>query len=166
MSLGVLFALSQDEVDALSGCADDAARLELLSEEIEERYFKEDPEGKCDLDKAWDAIHRVLTDGALAFDNGHYPASHAILGGKLIYGQDDYIMSLKSPSDVRAISKALNEVGEGEFRTRYFALDATDYDGVTDQDDHAYSWENFVSAREFYDRAVARNGHVLFTADQ
>lgn len=38
--LGVHFALTQDEVDALKSQASDSERLDYLQEELEERYFE------------------------------------------------------------------------------------------------------------------------------
>lgn len=41
------------------------ARLDLLREEIEEQYLSDDKKYAAESDKAWDAMHRTLTDGRL-----------------------------------------------------------------------------------------------------
>ena len=72
--LGVHYALNEDEVVALKAQPSDAARLDYLQEEIEEIYFGERREWLAESDKAWDAIHRTLTDGKIGWDNGDVSA--------------------------------------------------------------------------------------------
>ena len=59
---GVYFALTQDEEQRLLQCGDDDSVLSLIQEDIEARW---DADHLLELDKAWDAIHRCLTDGEL-----------------------------------------------------------------------------------------------------
>ena len=66
--LGVHFALTAEEVDNLKAFEDDAERLEHLQEEIEETYLEEYRELTAQTDKAWDAIHRLLSDGELSYE--------------------------------------------------------------------------------------------------
>ncbi len=40
-----------------------------MYEEIEDIFFDKYPEYTCELDKSWDAMHRMLTDGNLNFEN-------------------------------------------------------------------------------------------------
>lgn len=63
--LGVLFSLDKESVDKLKSFESDEERLDHLQMEIEEEYFNKYPDKLCELDKAWDAIHRTLTDGKL-----------------------------------------------------------------------------------------------------
>ncbi len=61
--LGVHFALTEDQVkEQLAGIESDSDRLAFLQEEIEERVFDELPELAGESDKAWDAIHRCMTE--------------------------------------------------------------------------------------------------------
>jgi hypothetical protein len=65
--LGVHFAITSEQERSLLAADDEGDRdavAELL-EEIEE--FWDDDALKVDTDKAWDAIHRCLTDGTLDF---------------------------------------------------------------------------------------------------
>ena len=163
--LGVHFALSENEVSGLRSQPDDASRLEQLQEEIEQTYFEDHPELLAENDKAWDAIHRTLTDGKLAWDNGKYPLNHVIMGGEPLYSEDDYIISLKTPKQVQDIAAALPSVTESDFRKRYFAIDKS-YGSPLSEEDFGYTWENFQSVRELFLRAASENRYVLFTADQ
>ena len=162
--LGVLFSLDKKTVDRLKSFSDDEERLDFLQGDIEEIYFDENPEWVCELDKAWDAIHRTLTDGKLEWTNGTYPLNHFILGGEILYSQDDYIMTLKSPQQVSDIYNALAGVTAEMFRQRYFQIDKSIYE--TSDEDMEYTWEWFDQSREFWKRAAADGRYVLFTADQ
>jgi hypothetical protein len=164
--LGVHFALSGEEVETLRSQPDDSSRLDYLTEEIEENYFGNQPELVVESDKSWDAVHRTLTDGNLAWDNGKYPLNHVILGGELLYRETDYIMSLKTPKQVQDVAAATSSVTEVEFRQRYFAMDQKQYGSPLSEEDFNYTWENFLSVREFFLSAAKQNRYVLFTADQ
>ncbi len=162
--LGVLFSLDKKTVDRLKSFSDDEERLDYLQGDIEKIYFDENPEWVCELDKAWDAIHRTLTDGKLEWTNGTYPLNHFILGGEILYSQDDYIMTLKSPQQVSDIYNALASVTAEMFRPKYFQIDKSIYE--TSDEDLEYTWEWFDQSREFWKRAAADGRYVLFTADQ
>ena len=105
--LGVHFALDEKTVRKLKSFRREADRLDYIQEELEETYIEEHPEWVAETDKAWDAIHRALTDGDLAWDNGGYPLNHVILGGELLYTGEDYVMRLKTPAQVKEVSAAL-----------------------------------------------------------
>lgn len=164
--LGVHFALSDDEVKKLKDIPDDADRLEFLQEEIEETYFSKQQGFMCETDKAWDAIHRTLTDGQIDYDNGEFPLSYVILGGERVYFGDDYIMVLKSPSEVSQISSALTGIVEADFRSKYFQIDEQDAGFPIDDSDFNYTWHWFEKLRTFYRRAAEQSRWVLFTASQ
>jgi hypothetical protein len=164
--LGVHFALLETEVEQLKALSEDAERLEFLQNAIEESYFGDQPEWYCESDKAWDAIHRALTDGKLTHTNGQFPFSHVILGGEILYEAVDYIMSLKSPEQVKGVAAFLKSFGEVDFQARYFKLDASEYGYPVTQDDFTYAWRWLQKIRDFYQRAAAASRFVLFTADQ
>lgn len=164
--LGVHFALSEAEVEQLRSLPSDEERLDHLREQVEERYFEELPEFFCESDKAWDAMHRALADGHLTWDGGDYPLNHVVLAGELLYEGNDYVLSLKSPTQVRDIAAALAPIDAAEFRRRYDLIDAASYEGELADDDFAYTWTNFQDVREFYGRAAAAGRAVLFTVDQ
>ena len=164
--LGVHFALTAEDVAALQALDDEQERLAFLQEEIEERYFVEPRTYVAESDKSWDAMHRALSDGKLTWDGGNFPLNHTVLGGKLLYSEDDYIMSLKTPEQVQAIATALEALTESEFRKRYDRIDSKSYDGEIGDEDFEYTWEWFQGVRDLYRRAAAEKRYVLFTADQ
>lgn len=164
--LGVHFAISADDVQRLKSIADEQERLNHLKEEIEESYFETSPQFFAESDKAWDAMHRALSDGKLSWNGGAYPLNHTVLGGELLYTDTDYIMSLKAPEQVREIAAALAAIDEAQFRSRYFAIDAADYGFDLSEEDCGYTWEWFKNVRELFTRAAAEERYVLFTADQ
>jgi hypothetical protein len=164
--LGVHFALSEDDVMALRAITDERDRLAHLQEDIEERYMAEPGTYAAESDKAWDAMHRTLADGHLSWDGGTYPLNHAVLAGELLYTSDDYIMSLKSQSQVKDIAAALENISESAFRDRYDAIPSEEYGMEPNEDDFSYTWEWFQNVRALYGRAASEGRYVLFTADQ
>lgn len=161
---GVLFALDESLVDRLTSLDDLDDRLDFLEMEIEEPFFEEQPELVYETDKAWDAIHRCLTDGKLEWDNGAYPLNHAILGGEQLYDADDYVMSLKSPDQARDIAGALAKITVEVFREGYARM-TDDYDGPRGLENLQYSWDWFDGLAAFYRRAAEAGRFVLFTVD-
>lgn len=164
--LGVYFALSDRDVAALLSKASDHERLAFINEDIEPCYVLDQPEYVAECDKSWDAMHRALSDGYLSEDGGDYPANHVVIGGTRIYEGDDYIMSLKTPQQVKDIASALAAISEEAFRTRYNAIDAADYGVELDEGDFQYTWNWFEHVKKLFQVAAAANRSVLFTADQ
>ena len=162
--LGTLFALEENKVIALKSESDDRARLSYVQEVIESTFYVSHENWLVELDKAWDAIHRTLTDGKLGWHNGSFPFSHAILGGEKFYQLDDYIVTLKTPAEVKEIAKTLLAVEEHRFKQNYFQIDAADYGMPTTDEDYEYTWAYFGEMREFYRRAAEAGRFVLFTA--
>lgn len=164
--LGVHLSLSEPEVRKLKSFAEDCDRLDYFQTEIEEKYFGEHEDRLAQSDKAWDAMHRALADGDLTWDTGPYPLRLAVIGGEPIYGEEDYIMSLKTPVEVKDIARALAPLTKEEFRRRYDAIDAGKYGFPKNDEDFAYTWDWLIGVIAFYQRAAAEGRWVLFTADQ
>ena len=164
--LGVHFALTDAETDHLLSYEDEQERLTYISEEVEERYLAGPKTYAAQSDKSWDGMHRALSDGLLTYDGGEYPLNHVVLAGRVLYTADDYIMSLKTPEQVKAIASALEKLTEEEFRHRYNSINAKDYDGEIGEQDFKYTWGWFQEVRRLYRTAAAEGRHVLFTADQ
>jgi len=161
MSRGVHFALSADRANALLKAKSDRARMEIV-EEVEEAW--EEP-FVCETDKAWDGIHRSLTDGDLLYDNGTYPLNHCICGGKQLHRGDDYTISFVTAEQVVEVAAALQHVTKAWLREKYDAIDPEHYEFGMDDEDFEYIWENFVDTREFYALAAQAGRAVIFTAD-
>jgi hypothetical protein len=160
---GVLFAISGEELAKLSAALDDDAVLTIIQEEIEERW---DEAWLYQIDKAWDAIHRCLTDGNIGFTNGSYPLSHCILGGRQLHRGENYIVALKTPQQAADIASALRKIDKAEFRKRYFEMDPADYGPNFDEQDFEYSWDWFDGLGTFYNKAATASRSVIFTVDQ
>ena len=164
--LGVHFSLSADEVERIRAIDDESARVDYIHETIEEEYFAKQPERKAESDKAWDAMHRALSDGELTWEGGEYPLNHVVLGGELLYTGSDFIMVLKTPEQVRDVATALAGITEAEFRRRYFGINGDSYGFPLGDDDFGYTWGWFQGVRNFWLRAATESRYVLFTADQ
>ena len=164
--LGVHFALTSDDVRQLRSIRDESERLNHLQSVIEETYLSDNPQFAAESDKAWDAMHRALTDGQLTWDGGTYPLNHTVLAGEPLYTQPDYVMSLKTPQQVRDIAAVLPAITREEFRHRYDAIDAKGYGFPLSDQDFNYTWDWFQRVRDLYSRAASEGRFVLFTADQ
>ena len=162
---GVHFSLSEDEVLRLRGFATGEERRFHVVEVIEVQYFEHDRDRMAESDKAWDAMHRALTDGRLASTSSHYPLSHLILGGEHLYHAPDYLVILKTPRQVEDVANVLPKITEEAFRQRYFAI-GSDYEPGLDETDLDYTWSWFQDVREFWLRAASEKRFVLFTVDQ
>ena len=142
-----------------------------MRELVQEAEAPWDEEYLEETDKAWDAIHRCLSDGTTDFDGGAYPLNKCILGGKQLYHGDDYIVSFVTAEDVRVVATALTEVTQSWFRERFSLLTETDFPQEYLQGEHfeetfKYSWEYLEFVRKFYGRAAEAGRAVIFTVDQ
>src|SRR5215470_7370445 len=101
---GVYFALTDEDAKrVLAAAGDDDALIELIQEDIEARW---DTNWLAETDKAWDAIHRCLTDGRLSFESST-PRHMCVLGGRQLYEGDDYIISFVAPDQVKEVAAAI-----------------------------------------------------------
>ena len=160
--MGVHFAITSEQERALLAAADeeDDDSVGELLEEIEE--FWDDDKLKVDTDKAWDAIHRCLTDGTLDPDGGAYPLSHVVLGGRHLH--EDYYVVYITAGQVREVAEAVRNLDRAWLRQRFESIDDPDYRGAHDETDFEYTWDGFVGVRAFYDRAAMAGPAVIFTA--
>jgi len=162
MTLGVHFAIDAETAGRLLTAADDD-QVAALIEEIEEEGISVD---HCDTDKAWDAIHRSLTDGYLGYGNGTFPLNAVILGGAQVYEGDDYIVSLLTPEQVREVASAAAEVDHATLRAGYDRIDVQDYGPEFGDEDFAYTWSNYSDLVMFFQRVAEAGRHVIFTVAQ
>ena len=85
---------------------------------IEDRW---DREWLVETDKAWDAIHRCLTDGTLRV--GRSPLHNCILGSESLHEGDGYIVNFLEPDEVKEVAEAIKDIDRGQMRGRYDAID-------------------------------------------
>ena len=161
--LGVHFALNETDLSRLLAAATDEERKQFVQEEIEQRW---DKEHLYESDKAWDAIHRCLTDGTLRWGNGTYPLNLCILGEKSLYSKDDYIITLVRPAQVPDVALALQQVDQHFIRERYYRIDPADYGLPLSEEDLEYTWAYLEWLKDFFAKAAEEGRAVVFTADQ
>jgi hypothetical protein len=157
---GVHFALTPEEAARIDAARDDD-RLMALIDEIEASW---DGDWLVETDKAWDAIHRCLTGGSLEY--GATPQHKCILGEASRHEADDYIVNLLGPDEVKEVAAAIRPIDESGMRRAYFAIDPDDYGMDPSEVDFAYTWENFIDLREFFEKAARHDRAVVFTVDQ
>lgn len=159
---GVHVALTADQAASLLEAPDDDALMMAL-EDIESDG---DRDWLAESDKAWDAIHRCLTDGSLQYEGGQPPLSLVICGGRLLGMDEDYTIAFVAPEQVRQIAAALAPIDEAWLRQRYFSLlKADDYDGEIGEQDFGYTWSWFRDVAALFAKAAADGRAVVFTVD-
>ncbi len=152
--MGMIFVGRRLSAEQSAGLADDpSAAWELLH----------DQEDVLDLDKAWLAIHFLLTGSVWEVPPG---AGEAVLGGDPVGEDQGYGPPRLLPADrVRAVAAALQEVTPEALRARFdldALLEAEVYPHVWDEDDiDTYVLPNFAHLREFYRAAAAQGDAVL-----
>lgn len=157
---GVLFAVDDEELAKLGEAASDA-EVRAIVDAVEQRW---EPDHSCELEKSWDAIHRALTDGKLAYDNGRGATRLAVLGGKRLYDGDDAIVVARDVDATAAVARALAGWDEAALRRAYFKIDSREY-GDLDEEDFQYTWAFFQRMRAFYAEAARAERSVVFVAD-
>lgn len=160
---GVLFAIDEPEVSKLKAFTDEEDLIDYICYELEENYFENHGEWVEEIDKAWDFIHRTLTDGELLYDNGTYPLNHVILGGELLTSGEDYIAVLKTAQQVQEINTTLQAINKGQFRDLYNQIPS---DEIGKEDYFDYTWSYFESLKNFWQRVSESHRYILFTVDQ
>ena len=127
-------------------------------------------EDSYNLDKAWDAIHRALNGSRLEYGNDNAPACWVILGGEVLRGdregEEDYIVTLKSPEQVKQVDQFLQGLTEEAFRKLYFAIDEEAYGYDLSEDDFDYTWGNLEDSKPFWHNAAEQGLWVIFDVDQ
>jgi hypothetical protein len=147
---------------------DDAIMQEVADIEKKISYNSAD---YCDVNKAWDPIHRALTgdqtpEGRLTPLTGRGPLKFCVLGEDQLIEADYHNVGLIRPAQVRKIAVALAKINKEGFHKRFFKLDpevVCDYS--IDEDEFEYTWSNFSGLPRFFRRAADNGRAVLFIAD-
>ena len=159
---GVHFAITGAQAETLLAAKGDEALMSLI-ESIEETW---DAANLAESDKAWDAMHRCLTDGTLAPGNGTYPLNHCVLGPRQLHEGDEYIVSLVLPNEVRDVASALQVVTPEWFAERYSSVLPRDYAPEYGQEDRDYTWSNLEDVKRLFEKASETDRTIIFTIDQ
>jgi len=160
---GVHFALTEEQYKKVCRSGSDDELIELIQEDIEEEW---DTEWLRETDKAWDAIHRCLTDGKLEWKNGSFPLNAVVVGGKQLHHGDDYIVSLVTPDQIPSVADALKHIDKTTLKKGYDQIKQKDYDGEIGEEDFEYTWEWFKDLYTLYEKAAQNGRAVLFSVDQ
>jgi hypothetical protein len=159
---GVHFAVTPAQARALVAARTDRQLMRLV-DQIEATW--EIP-FLVETDKAWDAIHRCLTDGTLLYVSGEYPLNHCICGGRQLYRGRGNTVSFVTARQVKDVAQALNKVTRAWMRRQYSRIDPEEYSEVEmGEEDFRYAWENFLDVRRFYRKAADAGRAVIFTVD-
>ena len=161
-SRGVHFAITQEEYEKLMNIQSDEELINFIQNEFEEKW---DEEWLFETDKAWDAIHRSLTDGKLEWENGIFPLKEVIIGGKNIYKGDDYIISIVTPQNVPIVAKALEKIDKKILQQGYSQIEQSDYDEEVGEEDFEYTWSSFKGLPQLFSKASLAGRAVIFTVD-
>ena len=159
---GVYFALLPSDVAKLRDAPSDEQLLAVIQDDIEERW---DEPWLFQTDKGWAGIHRCLTDGRLAYDNGDYPLRACVLGGEQLYDGNDFVVSLLAPERVADVASALAPIDEASLRSRYYLIDPTDYGMPLSQEDFEHLWSCFAGLPEFFKKVALSGRAMVFTVD-
>ena len=154
MSLGVHFALTPAQLQALRA----AEGEEELMQEVRALEEAWDEGALYETHKAWDPLHRVLSDGGVL--------ENAVLGGRrLLPAGRGYTVVLVTPDDVRSVAAGLLPLGAQWLTGRLQQLATEGYAGAHDEDALRECWRHLCGLRDFYVRAAEQHRAVLFTVD-
>lgn len=157
---GVHFAINAEQAGRLLGAKCDDELIGVV-EEIEEEW-----DVAYETDKAWDALHRCLSNGTLNSGEGKPPLNRVFLGGKTLNEGEDYFVVLVTPAEVKDVARALAQVTEAWLQSRYFDTPFADYQGEKSEEDWEYTLGHFEGLPEFFARAASEGRYVIFTVDQ
>jgi hypothetical protein len=157
---GVHFAVTPTQAESLLAAKSDRKLMPIVAQ-IEEAWEKP---FAVETDKAWDAIHRCLTDGTLLYESGEYPLNHCICGGRQLFRGRGYTVSFVSAEQVKDVAAALARVTKAWMQRRYSRIDPEEYNEVEmGEEDFDHTWENFLYVRRFYKKAAEAGRAVIFT---
>jgi len=108
---GVLFAITDHKISKLEAAQGDDEVMNVVQMEIEQPW---DETWLYQLDKAWDAIHRCVTDGRIGFTNGEFPIGLCILGGSQLHRGENHIVALKTAKGGHRDCPGFTEFRQGQ----------------------------------------------------
>lgn len=178
--LGVHIALTDEQRANFLKLDNDNDRIAYLTEEVEEAW---DEPHFLETDKAWDAIHRCLSDFppdtpefypqegvtrafALPENHGTYPLKVCVLGGKkLMEDESNYFMRLIEPNEVIDAARALENIDKAWLSEKYWTHCRGAWPEYGEED-LEYTWAYFEDMRDYFRRMAGNGRAVLFTASQ
>lgn len=160
-------AISQGQADAFLGALrfGDKGIAKLLLPLLEE--VQQSPQGclHIQMDKAWEPIHRCLTDdrsNGLDFQAGDFPLRFCVLGGApLLYEHRYRTASLTLPDEVHAVSSALRSIDRIILHDKFFLL--PEYFHEINEEVFEWVWANFELLPPFFASAAKEQLAVICT---
>lgn len=130
-------------------------------------------EDVCELDKAWDHLHRCLNKQAERGEwideaAGEPPLKWLLFGGETLLPQelrDEYSLNLVTAERVPLVASALEAIDEAEMKRRFDAHAAGIYPGYDDAELKAYTLEYFSILKEFVRIQAAQRKALVFAVD-
>jgi len=130
-----------------------------------------DEEDRVDIDKAWHAIHFILS--GKVWESNEDPISKMVLSGNELgensdggYGPAMYLMV----DDVIKISEAAERISEEWFRQRFDVAKMKKseiylIESVNESEEELfeYVWSNFQDAKEFFKKAASEKKYIIFS---
>jgi len=165
---GVFFALNPLMEKKLLAAKNDDDLLGMIQADIEEDW---DQEWLCDIEDAWDPLHRCLTDGTLRGRSGS-PLEKCVLGGEQLHQGKKYTASYLNAEEIKSMAGGLQAITRGWLRSRYFGmkkaslLNLHGYDHPLDEKDFEITWTSFMATRTFFQKAAQAGRAVIFTVDR
>jgi hypothetical protein len=141
----------------------DRQRMKIVKD-LEEKW---EIQHLLETDKAWNAIHRTLTDGYLLYDNGNYPLNLVICGGLQLHTGDEYTISYISSEEVFDCNLELLKINKSKFTRLYNnnLAKVDDYEDGPDQVDLDYTWSYFENLKTFFASISKKEMAMIFTVD-
>lgn len=160
-SLGMLYALTDDEVEKLRSIPEEE-RYGYMLEEIEEILI-DTPRG-CEINKAWEGLQYCLCGGKWNDDN-KVPANIIYGGEYLVNIEDDQIITLKNHDDVEKIVAYLQENDIEEIINKNFwNIEDPEFTHKNEDElDNVLGWSEDILS--FYENAKEEHCQVIFTVD-
>ncbi|MPY70772.1 MAG: DUF1877 family protein [Alphaproteobacteria bacterium] len=165
MRRGAHFAITPAQRETLLSFADDEGRWDYVRSVIEVEW---DRKHLQETDKAWDPIHRCLTEHPpgveeLDPDAGTPPLNLCIMGGRqLMEDEYDYIIRLIEPEQVSPLAEAMWPLDE-EWFARKYRVHCKDAWPEYGEEHCGYAWAYFEDLKYFFRRMAPRGRPIIFT---
>ena len=159
--LAVLFKIDDQELEDLKKQKKDDM-YEYMLENIENKYLRTDR--AYELNKAWEGIHFCINEG-FWIETEHIP-DNIIFGGEFLLDHNNYVITLKKPSDIKLIVEYLKENNIQDIIKKNFnKIPENDYSLPKDEENLQFLLEWGEGSLDFYKGAMKENFNVIFTVD-
>lgn len=146
----------------------DDAKVREIQEGVSILHISSDDDKMLDIDKAWHAIHFILTGEAWEFDEDNF-LTQLVLGGKPVNDDDmGYGPARLLTKDIVApLADALGQWEEDVFREKFdlkAMIENNVYPVMDDEDEEQffeYVWFYFREVKKFFRQAADQGENVI-----